>query len=260
MRPQARLDRVAPPDGAGHLDGRPRRAAVSRARQRDSSSHWTRMTTPAVEDYLKAIYQLGDGDRPVSTSAIADRLAVAAGSVTGMVKRLAEQGLVEHVPYHGATLTAEGRANALRLIRRHRVIELFLVEVMNYTWDRVHEEAERLEHAASDELIDRMALLLGEPHTDPHGSPIPEPDGRLHTIRWPTLADLETGRAAVLRRVRDADPAALRYLADLGLMPGAGVAIVERAPFNGPLTVRVGSAEHVLGRELCGTILVEPTD
>jgi DtxR family Mn-dependent transcriptional regulator len=218
------------------------------------------MTTPAVEDYLKAIYQLGESDGPVSTSAIADRLAVAAGSVTGMLKRLAEQGLVEHVRYRGATLTPEGRSSALRLIRRHRVIELFLVEVMSYTWDRVHDEAERLEHAASDDLVDRMAKLLGEPLTDPHGSPIPAADGRLGAASWPVLADLDAGRSAVLRRVRDADPEALRYLAELGLTPGADIAVVERAPFNGPLTVRVGKRAHVLGREICGTILVEPID
>jgi DtxR family Mn-dependent transcriptional regulator len=218
------------------------------------------MTTPAVEDYLKAIYQLGEGDRPVSTSAIAERLDIAAGSVTGMLKRLADQGLVEHVRYHGATLTVEGRDKALRLVRRHRVIELFLVEVMNYTWDRVHDEAERLEHAASDELVDRMARLLGEPLTDPHGSPIPAADGQLRVAAWPTLADLETGRPAVLRRVRDADPEALRYLAGLGLMPGADISVMDRAPLNGPLTIRVGKDSHVLGRELCGTILVEPID
>jgi DtxR family Mn-dependent transcriptional regulator len=219
-----------------------------------------RMTTPAVEDYLKAIYQLGESDGPVSTSAIAERLAVAAGSVTGMLKRLSEQGLVEHVRYRGATLTPEGRSSALRLIRRHRVIELFLVEVMSYTWDRVHDEAERLEHAASDDLVDRMAKLLGEPLTDPHGSPIPAADGRLRAASWPVLADLDAGRSAVLRRVRDADPDALRYLAELGLTPGADIAVVERAPFNGPLTVRVGTRTHMLGREICGTILVEPID
>jgi DtxR family Mn-dependent transcriptional regulator len=131
---------------------------------------------------------------------------------------------------------------------------------MNYTWDRVHDEAERLEHAASDELVDRMARLLGEPLTDPHGSPIPAADGQLRVAAWPTLADLETGRPAVLRRVRDADPEALRYLAGLGLMPGADISVMDRAPLNGPLTIRVGKDSHVLGRELCGTILVEPID
>jgi len=218
------------------------------------------MTTPAVEDYLKAIYQLSEEGQRVSTSAIAERLGVAAGSVTGMLKRLAEQGLVEHVPYHGAGLTDDGTANALRLIRRHRVIELFLVEVMGYTWDRVHSEAERLEHAASDELIDHMARLLGEPRTDPHGSPIPQADGAFRNASFPTLADLGVGRPAILRRVRDATPDTLRYLAGLGLVPGTAIEVIDSAPINGPLTVLAGDAAHVLGRQLCATIQVEPID
>lgn len=131
------------------------------------------MPSPAVEDYLKTIYHLSRDDAAASTSSIADRLGVSAGSVTGMLKRLAEQGLVEHERYYGTRLTTEGSEEAVRMIRRHRILELFLVEVLGYTWDRVHAEAERLEHAASDELIDRMAQVLGEPEWDPHGAPIP---------------------------------------------------------------------------------------
>src|SRR5688572_2931668 len=131
------------------------------------------MPSMAVEDYLKTIYSLTRRDQAASTSAIAELLGVAAGSVTGMLKRLAEQELVEHVPYYGARLTESGEREAVRLIRRHRVLELFLVQVLRYTWDRVHEEAERLEHAATDEMIDRMATVLGEPVLDPHGAPIP---------------------------------------------------------------------------------------
>src|SRR5690606_12234903 len=155
------------------------------------------MSTPAAQDYLKAIYKLSRGRAPASTSSIAARLHVAAASVTGMLKRLAERGFVEHVPYYGARLTEAGEREALRMIRRHRVLESFLVERLGYRWDEVHEEAERLEHAASDELIDRMAGVLGEPREDPHGSPIPEAGGEYEERQYPTLTELQEGRLAV---------------------------------------------------------------
>jgi DtxR family Mn-dependent transcriptional regulator len=216
------------------------------------------MTTPAVEDYLKAIYQLSEAGGAVSTSAIAERLGIAAGSVTGMIKRLAEAGLVEHTPYYGARLTPEGVTNAIRTIRRHRVLERFLVDVLGYTWDRVHEEAERLEHVVTDEMIDRMAGVLGEPGTDPHGAPIPAPGATFHERSYPSLGDMEAGASATLRRVPDEDPAALRYLAELELRPGAALEVLEVAPFNGPLRVRINGREQVLGRELACKIKVEP--
>ncbi|HEX6132846.1 MAG TPA: metal-dependent transcriptional regulator [Longimicrobiales bacterium] len=216
------------------------------------------MTTPAVEDYLKAIYQLSEQGAAVSTSAIAERLGVAAGSVTGMLKRLSEAGLVEHTRYYGARLTADGASNAVRTIRRHRILELFLVDVLGYTWDRVHEEAERLEHAVSDELIDRMAAVLGEPDADPHGAPIPAAGGQFHEQQFPVLADLEPGTIATLRRVPDEDPAALRYLAELQLRPGAELEVIDVAPFNGPLRVRINGIEQVVGRELARQVKVEP--
>lgn len=216
------------------------------------------MVSPAVEDYLKAIYHLSPDGEAVSTSAIAERIGVAAGSVTGMLKRLAEQGLVEHTRYYGARLTDAGRGHAIRTIRRHRVLELFLVQVLGYTWDRVHDEAERLEHVASEEMIDRMASVLGEPAEDPHGAPIPVAGERFTETQFPSLAELPTGRAAVLRRVPDEDPEALRYLASMNLVPGVEVEVVERAPVNGPLTVRVGTGRAVLGRELSSTLRVEP--
>ena len=218
------------------------------------------MISPAVEDYLKAIYQLSRDGQPVSTSAIADRLGVAAGSVTGMLKRLAEQGLVEHTRYYGARLTDPGRDTAVRTIRRHRVLELFLVQVLGYTWDRVHEEAERLEHVASEEMIDRMAKVLGEPAEDPHGAPIPIAGERFSETEYPSLTDLATGRLAILRRVPDEDAAALRYLARMNLVPGVQVEVLDRAPFNGPITVRVGEERRVLGRELSDSIRVQPLD
>ncbi len=220
------------------------------------------MPTPAVQDYLKAIFQLAEGaeDAAIGTSAIADRLGVAPASVTGMLKRLGEQGLVEHERYQGARLTPQGRREAIRMIRRHRVLELFLVEVLGYTWDQVHVEAETLEHAASDTLIDRMAAALGDPEADPHGHPIPSPAGQLAAPELPTLAELDTGATATLRSVSDEDAAALRYLARLNLIPGVEIQVLERTPLRGPLRVRVGETEERLGIELAERLLVEPSE
>ena len=215
------------------------------------------MTSSNVEDYLKAIYNLAADAEAASTSAIAGRLGIAAGSVTGMIKRLADQGLVEHVPYYGTRLTAAGEAQAIGLIRRHRILEMFLVQVLGYTWDRVHEEAERLEHAVSDELIDRMAQVLGFPVADPHGAPIPASGKAFVDRRYPTLDQLDVGSRAVLRRVRDEDPAALRYLAELNLTPGTEVMLTERGPFNGPLYIRVGDQDHIVSAELARYVQVE---
>jgi len=215
------------------------------------------MTSPAVEDYLKAIYQLSEQGGAVSTSAIAERLGIAAGSVTGMLKRLADQGLVEHVPYHGTSLSAAGAKTAVRMVRRHRIIESFLVEILGYTWDRVHAEAEQLEHAASDQLIDRMAHVLGQPAADPHGSPIPTGHGDFHEDPLPTLDALARGQIATVSRVRDEDAEALRFLAELNLVPGALVEILEVQPFNGPLTLRIEGTTRVIGRELARFVQVE---
>jgi DtxR family Mn-dependent transcriptional regulator len=217
------------------------------------------MPTHAVEDYLKAIYQLAQGDAPATTSAIAERLGVAPGSVTGMLKRLGRQGLVEHERYQGARLTDRGRREAIRMIRRHRILELFLVEVLGYTWDQVHPEAERLEHAASDELVDRMAAALGDPESDPHGHPIPSPAGHIPAGTLPTLAELEPGDRAVLRRVSDEDPEALRYMASINLVPGVALELVERTPLDGPLRVRVAGTEEMVGLELARRLRVEPS-
>jgi DtxR family transcriptional regulator, Mn-dependent transcriptional regulator len=215
------------------------------------------MPSIAVEDYLKTIYSLTSGQAAASTSAIAERLGIAAGSVTGMLKRLSEQALVEHVPYYGARLTQQGEREAVRLIRRHRVLELFMVQVLGYTWDRVHDEAESLEHAATDELIDRMARVLGEPLSDPHGAPIPAGEGRFVESHYPTLGEMAVGTRGVLRRVEDEDPAALRYLAEMELVPGAEVELLERAPFNGPLKVQVAGREKFVGQELAKSLEVE---
>jgi DtxR family Mn-dependent transcriptional regulator len=210
-----------------------------------------------VEDYLKAIYKLGQSQAAVSTSALADELARSAASVTNMMKSLAEQGLVEHTPYHGVRLTARGELTALRVIRRHRVLELYLIEKLAYTWDGVHAEAERLEHAVSDDLIDRMAQALGEPTLDPHGSPIPTRDGEIAERDLISLVELGVDEAAVIREVSDHDDDLLRDVAALGLYPETRVVVRRAASQAGPLTVEVEELERVLERDLASVILVE---
>ena len=212
----------------------------------------------AVQDYAKAIYSLGARlDQPVSTSALADRLGVSAASASAMVKRLAALGLVAHEPYRGVTLTVDGERVALAVIRHHRLIELYLANALGMPWDRVHEEAEVLEHAISPELSELIAEKLGNPTRDPHGDPIPTREGEIDEGATRALADLEPGERGVFARVSDSDPEMLRYLADLGIAPGAQLSVVSRQPFGGPLTVRVGGRDHALGRELARAMRVE---
>jgi DtxR family transcriptional regulator, Mn-dependent transcriptional regulator len=206
--------------------------------------------TRSVEDYLKAIYQLSPEGRPASTSEIAHLLALSPPSVTGMVKRLSEHGLLEHVPYRGVQLTDEGRRAALRMVRRHRLIEAYLVEFLGYSWDTVHEEAERLEHAVSDMMVERMATALGHPDVDPHGDPIPSADGSIHELACTPLSDIPLGETVEVHRVHENQPERLRYIASLGLRPGVQVTVVDRQPFDDLVTIEVGGERHVIGREL----------
>ena len=213
--------------------------------------------TASVEDYLKAIYHLEQGGGAATTADVAQRVGVASASVSGMVRRLAEQGLVSHERYRGVVLTDVGRRAALRTIRRHRLIETYLTQRLGYPWDRVHDEAERLEHAASDELVDRMAAALGEPTVDPHGAPIPTREGAVDETVHRALDTLEVGARARVTRVSERDPAVLRYLDELGLRPGAAVELSARAPFGGPITVEVNGVTRVIGPALAAEILVD---
>jgi DtxR family Mn-dependent transcriptional regulator len=206
--------------------------------------------TRSVEDYLKAIYRLSPQGRPASTSEIAHRLELSPASVSGMVKRLSEQGLLEHVPYKGVQLTAEGRRAALRMLRRHRLIEAYLVAFLGYTWDTVHDEAERMEHAVSDALVERMAAVLGNPTVDPHGDPIPTPDGDIHEPASTPLSHVPAGATVEIQQVEEGQPERLRYIASMGLRPGVRVTVVDRQPFDGPITIEVGGRTHVIGSEL----------
>ena len=215
--------------------------------------------TRSVEDYLKAIYHLSRQGGFAATGDIATELALSPPSVTGMVKRLSEAGLIEHEPYHGVQLTRQGRSAALRTIRRHRILEVYLTRKLGYDWDSVHEEAERLEHAVSDDLIERMSRAVGEPRYDPHGAPIPTAAGDIEEAKLLTLADAAEGVTVELRQVEDGDPARLRYLADQGLVPGTRLTVVEHQPFNGPVTVRIGTQTRVVGRELASSVLCRGT-
>jgi DtxR family Mn-dependent transcriptional regulator len=217
----------------------------------------TNRITPAIEDYLKAIYTLQQQNGAVTTSLLGEQRGSKPGSVTGMVKKLAEMNLVQHTPYQGVLLTAAGERIALAVIRHHRLLELYLVEALGYSWDEVHEEAERLEHHISEKLEARIADRLGHPTFDPHGDPIPTLDGLLPSSDDIRLADLQVAEQARVLRVRDQSAERLRYLADLGLVPGALVAITASAPFDGPITVRLGPCDHALDRRMARTIEVE---
>ncbi|HMQ35101.1 MAG TPA: metal-dependent transcriptional regulator [Chloroflexaceae bacterium] len=212
-----------------------------------------------MEDYLKAIYTLQQ-QGAVTTSLLGEQRGSKPGSVTGMVKKLAEMNLVRHTPYQGVELTAAGERVALEVIRHHRLLELYLVEALGYSWDEVHEEAEKLEHHISEKLEARIAAHLGHPTFDPHGDPIPSLEGELPQSDDLRLADLKVAERARIVRMRDQSAERLRYLADLGLVPGAAVEVTASAPFDGPVSLRVGQATHALDRRMARTIEVERSE
>ncbi|HSI79059.1 MAG TPA: metal-dependent transcriptional regulator [Solirubrobacterales bacterium] len=212
----------------------------------------------AVEDYAKAIHSLaGAAGEAVGTSALAERLGVSPGTVTAMLKRMASMGLVEHEPYRGVRLTAAGERIALEVIRHHRLLESYLAEALGMPWDRVHDEAEVLEHYISEELEERIATALGNPTHDPHGDPIPDQGLALVDEATRPLAELEVGERGVFARVSDSAPEMLRYLAERGIAPGDRLEVVERQPFGGPLSVRFGSGTHAIGGGLAEAMRVD---
>ena len=219
--------------------------------------------TPAVQDYLKAVQLLEWEDRAeggrVATQVLAERLGVSAASATNMLKKLGSMGLVDHEPYRGATLSEAGRKVALEVIRHHRLLETYLAEALGVPWDRVHEEAEILEHVLSEDLEDRIAELLGDPKADPHGHPIPSKDGSMSEPSRRRLWDVARGSKVAVERVSDDVPEALRFLGGAGIRPGASVTVVDRGPVAGPLFVRVeGGAEevHALSKDLAEVVWV----
>jgi DtxR family Mn-dependent transcriptional regulator len=212
--------------------------------------------TDAIQDYVKEIYKLEAAGRRATTSALAEALEVSPPSVTSMLKKLATLGLVTHERYHGAALTEPGERVALEVIRHHRLLEQYLAETLGLPIDAVHAEADRLEHALSEELEAHIDRTLGFPTSDPHGDPIPSPDLKIAPTQTTLLSALESGAKAVVSRVPDGDGELLRYLARLKLTPGSRLEVRESAPFGGPVTVRVGGADHAISRELAARISV----
>jgi DtxR family transcriptional regulator, Mn-dependent transcriptional regulator len=214
--------------------------------------------TAAVEDYAKAIFSLETrSEEPVPTNALAERLGITAGSVSAMLKRLGELGLISHVPYRGVRLTEDGRRIALEVIRHHRLIESYLTDALGMSWDRVHAEAEVLEHVLSEDLEALIAAKLGHPTVDPHGDPIPSADLQLQEPATDRLESLQPGDEGLFVRVSDSDPEMLRYLAERGIFPGDRFSVRERQPFGGPLFVSFDGAEHAIGGALAAAMRVE---
>lgn len=211
----------------------------------------------SVEDYLKAIYALSRSGGPASTSDIARALDIQPASVTGMVKRLSESGFLKHEPYRGVELTDRGRTEALLVLRRHRILETYLHERLGFAWEEVHDEAERLEHAASDHLIDRMAQALSDPSHDPHGSPIPTRSGEIESFRFLTLVEVPVGAMVEVREVRDDDPDRLQDMEAWGLVPGARLEVRERQMLEGPVDVVLAdAAERTVPYEVARRVYV----
>lgn len=214
------------------------------------------MPSQSIEDYLKVIYKLSATDDS-STSKIAEALGISAASVTNMTKRLVKMNLAEHRAHKQVYLSKEGKKKALQIIRHHRLLETFLIEVMGYTWDEVHEEAERLEHHISPLFEKKMAGMLGNPEYDPHGDPIPGEDGSIPPICSSNLYEYEVPARIVIRRVANTDDELLRYFEERSLIPGTELEIISKAPFNGPLTVSRDGTEEVIGYELACQIFGE---
>ena len=198
------------------------------------------MRSASVEDYIKAIYKAQGDSAGVTTQEVAERLKVSAPAVSKMLRKLGNLRLVEHTPYQGVRLTQAGEKMALEIVRHHRLLELYLMTALGYSWDAVHEEAERLEHHISEELEARIDAFLGYPTTDPHGAPIPTLDGQVAAVSRSTLADASAPARLLIDRVSDKDAALLRYLHDIGLTPGTAIELLEQEPFGGALIVRVG--------------------
>ena len=212
----------------------------------------------AIEDYAKAIYSLaGRTGGVVSTNALAERLGVTPASVSAMVKKLDDRGLVEHVPYKGVALTPAGTRVALEVLRHHRLLETYLAEHLGVPWDRVHEEAEVLEHVLSEELEELIAAKLGDPTHDPHGDPIPTRELTIEEEPTQSLQSLQAGACGRFARVSDSDPEMLRFLADRGISPGDSFEVIDKQPFGGPLFIRFGDNVHVLGGDLAKAMRVE---
>jgi DtxR family Mn-dependent transcriptional regulator len=220
------------------------------------SQHARQLFSHEIEDYLKAIYKLQQEDGSVSTTDLARKVSRSPAAATKMIKQLAENKLIDYTPYHGARLSAAGERVALEIIRHHRLLEVYLHQALGYGWDEVDAEAEKLEHHISEEFEDRIDRILDYPEVDPHGDPIPRRDGTMPRRTGSPLNVAEPGEILIIQRVRDSDPEVLRYLARIGMTLGVRVEVVEKQPFNGPLTLQIGETLHSVGRELAGHVFV----
>ncbi len=212
----------------------------------------------SVEDFLKAVYALQQQSERVSTNTLRDALNITAPSVTDMAQRLVAAGLVDYQKYRGVVLTDTGREIALKVIRRHRLIELYLMRELGYQLHEVHAEAERLEHAVSDHFVESLALKLGNPEIDPHGDPIPSAEGVITQRNLQPLTELHTGRQATISRLRTSDSGMLQHMLDRGFQLDAHIEVIERDPYNGPITVLIDGKRAVVGHQVADSILVEP--
>ena len=218
------------------------------------------MSSKALEDYLKIIYKLessAPAGKGVQTSSMAERLSISQASVSNMLKKLAEKELIEYAPYYGVKLTPSGRKIALNMVRKHRILEQYLVERLGYSWDEVDVEAEVLEHAVSDKLTNRMWEVLGQPTHDPHGSPIPSESGEISECVLQSLCDVEAGQQMVVRRIKNRSPEELRYLASIGLVTGVSLEVTNRLPNKGPFKVLINhETEQVIDYQLAQFLMV----
>ncbi len=214
------------------------------------------MLSDSMENYLKVIYEILEKSDRATTSSIAERMGIASPSVTSMIKKLAEMKLVTHEPYQGVRLTAVGEKTALEVVRHHRLLELYLAEALGVPWDQVHDEAEKLEHVISEDLEDRIAAALGHPTVDPHGSPIPARDGSFQRVDVTPLVDIAPGVRVIVVEVEDRDPELLRYLGELQLFPGTTVEVTRVEPYDGPIVLRAGGREIIIGRAAAAEIQV----
>jgi DtxR family Mn-dependent transcriptional regulator len=214
------------------------------------------MLSQAMQSYLKTIFEIEEREVRATTSAIAERMEIAAASVTAMLKKLAGLKLIAYEPYQGVRLTKVGEKTALEIIRHHRLLELYLAEALDVPWDRVHDEAARLEHALSEDLEERIAAVLGNPTVDPHGSPIPSRDGTLVRIDGRLLSAVDAGETVTVLEVGDRDPDLLRYLGKLEMYPGTVVKVLAVEPFQGPLVLRSNGREFIMGRHAADEIRV----
>lgn len=216
------------------------------------------MITQSIQDYLKAIYKVEETGQEVTTNSLSERLSVTQPSVTGMLKKLSELNLIDYTPYQRVKLTEAGRKIALEVIRHHRLLELYLAKAMGYSWDRVHEEAEKLEHVISEEFEEKIAEILGQPTSDPHGAPIPARDGSIEQRNLKALSEAAAGQTVLVKQVSDRDPEKLRYLAGIGIYPNVALSVIEKVPFGGSMAVKIGEMTHYLGIGLTDIIFVTP--